>query len=151
MILWYYLYPFKNCYHLAPSSSSHLLQKKSYIYLILKLKRDLELTGFVLVPGATMRSLMKNFGAREEDLVLMESGEVHHRVARDLQPAMRDRQTGCCWTGQTTTSVRPRLTDALIYQWEILLPALRKDQRSTSKGNQIKYIRSKNYWYFSVL
>ena len=82
----------KNCYHLAPSSSSHLLQNISYIYLILKLKRDLELTGFVLVLGATMRSLMKNFGAREEDLVLLESGEVHHRVARDLQPAMRHRQ-----------------------------------------------------------
>ena len=50
-------------------------------------------------------------------------------------------------TGQTTTSVRPRLRAALIYQWEILYPTLRKDQRSTSK---IKFIRSKKYTDVSV-
>ena len=68
-------------------------------------------------------------------------------------PGVFDEEFRGFQTGQTTTSVRPRLTAALIYQWEILLPAQRKDQRSTSKGNQIKFIRSKKYtdvFVFSV-
>ena len=36
-------------------------------------QNDLELNGFVLIPGPTMRSLMKNFGATDDDMALMES------------------------------------------------------------------------------
>ena len=39
-----------------------------------------------------MRGLMKSFGALEEDLSLVESGQVHERVPRDLQPVMSHRQ-----------------------------------------------------------
>ena len=55
-------------------------------------QNDLELNGFVLIPGPTMRSLMKNFGATDDDLALMESSYFHERLPPDLQPVMKHRK-----------------------------------------------------------
>jgi len=57
-----------------------------------EIKNDLELNGFVLIPGPTMRSLMKNFGATDDDLALMESSYFHERLPPDLQPVMKHRK-----------------------------------------------------------
>merc|ERR1719422_2641186 len=57
-----------------------------------EIKNDLELNGFVLIPGPTMRSLMKNFGATDDDLALMESSYFHERLPPVLQPVMKHRK-----------------------------------------------------------
>jgi len=59
---------------------------------LLAIKQDLELNGFALIPGHTMKSLMKNFGAKLEDMDLIESAHIHERLPQDLQPVMKHRR-----------------------------------------------------------
>ena len=53
----------------------------------------LEKYGYVYIPGKSMRSLMKSFGATEEDLARLESGNIHKDVPLDQQPVMKHRRT----------------------------------------------------------
>ena len=52
----------------------------------------MELNGFALIPGHTMKALMKNFGAKLEDMDLIESAHIHERLPQDLQPVMKHRR-----------------------------------------------------------
>ena len=58
----------------------------------LRLKETLNKKGFVRIPGAEFRALLRWKGAREEDLQLIESGAVHADVATD-EGAMAFRQS----------------------------------------------------------
>ena len=58
----------------------------------LHLKETLNKKGFVRIPGAEFRALLRWKGAREEDLQLIESGAVHADVATD-EGAMAFRQS----------------------------------------------------------
>ena len=48
----------------------------------LRLKETLNKKGFVRIPGAEFRALLRWKGAKEEDLQLIESGAVHADVRR---------------------------------------------------------------------
>ena len=58
----------------------------------LHLKETLNKKGFVRIPGAEFRALLRWKGAKEEDLQLIESGAVHADVATD-EGAMAFRQS----------------------------------------------------------
>ena len=58
----------------------------------LRLKETLDERGFVRIPGAEFRALLRWKGAKEEDLQLIESGAVHADVATD-EGAMAFRQS----------------------------------------------------------
>ena len=58
----------------------------------LHLKETLNKKGFVRIPGAEFRALLRWKGAKEEDLRLIESGAVHADVATD-EGAMAFRQS----------------------------------------------------------
>ena len=58
----------------------------------LHLKETLKKKGFVRIPGAEFRALLRWKGAKEEDLQLIESGAVHADVATD-EGAMAFRQS----------------------------------------------------------
>ena len=58
----------------------------------LGLKETLNKKGFVRIPGAEFRALLRWKGAKEEDLQLIESGAVHADVATD-EGAMAFRQS----------------------------------------------------------
>jgi hypothetical protein len=58
----------------------------------LSLKETLNKKGFVRIPGAEFRALLRWKGAKEEDLRLIESGAVHADVATD-EGAMSFRQS----------------------------------------------------------
>ena len=58
----------------------------------LQLKETLNKKGFVRIPGAEFRALLRWKGAKEEDLQLIESGAVHADVATD-EGAMAFRQS----------------------------------------------------------
>ena len=58
----------------------------------LRLKETLKKKGFVRIPGAEFRALLRWKGAKEEDLQLIESGAVHADVATD-EGAMAFRQS----------------------------------------------------------
>lgn len=53
-----------------------------------KFKRN----SYVVLPGPIMRSLLKSFGAKEEDLRAMELGYIHEQLPVDLQPVMFHRK-----------------------------------------------------------
>ena len=56
----------------------------------LRLKETLNKKGFVRIPGAEFRALLRWKGAREEDLQLIESGAVHADVATDRRGVRRE-------------------------------------------------------------
>ena len=59
------------------------------------IKKTLETHGWVLIPGEEMKKYLKQFGATNEDLWLLESGYIHKKLPRDQVPAMAHRQNAC--------------------------------------------------------
>lgn len=51
-------------------------------------------TGFAMVAGPAMKSLLKTHGAKEEDMVQLETGSVHEQCPLDQQPLMSHRKLG---------------------------------------------------------
>ena len=52
----------------------------------------MEANGFVLIPGPDMKALLKLHGASEDDLAVLESGQIHSMVPQDQIPVMHYRQ-----------------------------------------------------------
>lgn len=69
-----------------------LEQVTSISQLVDKISHELQMQHYSLIAGSTMRSLLKHFGAKEEDLKLMESGAVHQQLPQDQQSVMSHRQ-----------------------------------------------------------
>ena len=55
---------------------------------ITKIKQNLELNGFVLIPGKDMKNLLIQHGASREDMAVLESGYIHQHLPIDQQPVM---------------------------------------------------------------
>ena len=55
---------------------------------ILRVKQSLTDKGYILIPGPMMKTLLKKYGAREEDLRALESGSIHQHLPPDQQPVM---------------------------------------------------------------
>ena len=62
---------------------------------ILSVKRSLTDKGYILIPGTIMKTLLKKYGAREEDLKALESGSIHQHLPPDQQPVMAHRPNSC--------------------------------------------------------
>ena len=62
---------------------------------ILSVKRSLTDKGYILIPGPIMKTLLKKYGAREEDLKALESGSIHQHLPPDQQPVMAHRPNSC--------------------------------------------------------
>ena len=60
--------------------------------LLNKVKETLESKGFVLISGKDMKKLLVQQGATEEDMTVLESGNIHKHLPRDQQPVMYHRQ-----------------------------------------------------------
>ena len=58
---------------------------------IKQIKQNLELHGFVLIPGKDMKKLLIQHGASEDDLAVLESGYIHKYLPIDQQPVMYHR------------------------------------------------------------
>ena len=58
---------------------------------ITQIKQNLELHGFVLIPGKDMKKLLIHHGASEDDLAVLESGYIHKYLPIDQQPVMYHR------------------------------------------------------------
>lgn len=56
------------------------------------IKTNIEERGYAYISGPTMKLLLKEHDATEDDLALMESGYIHERVPKDQQPVMKHRQ-----------------------------------------------------------
>ena len=57
-----------------------------------EVKEILEFKGFVLISGKTMKKLLIQHGATEEDMFALESGYIHKHLPIDQQPVMHHRQ-----------------------------------------------------------
>ena len=53
-----------------------------------RIRENIRTNSFVVLPGPTMRLLLKSFGAAEDDLRAMELGYIHAELPLDLQPVM---------------------------------------------------------------
>ena len=62
---------------------------------ILSVKRSLTDKGYILIPGPIMKTLLKKYGAKEEDLKALESGSIHQHLPPDQQPVMAHRPNSC--------------------------------------------------------
>ena len=62
---------------------------------ILSVKRSLNDKGYILIPGPVMKTLLKKYGARDEDLKALESGSIHQHLPPDQQPVMAHRPNSC--------------------------------------------------------
>ena len=58
---------------------------------ITNIKQNLELNGFVLIPGKDMKNLLIQHGASTEDMAVLESGYIHQHLPIDQQPVMHHR------------------------------------------------------------
>ena len=58
---------------------------------IMAIKKRFEARGYVLIPGQMMKELLTQFGAKEEDFRVLESGYIHKYLPLDQQPVMRHR------------------------------------------------------------
>ena len=58
---------------------------------IMAIKKRFEDRGYVLIPGQMMKELLTQFGAKEEDFRVLESGYIHKYLPLDQQPVMRHR------------------------------------------------------------
>ena len=104
----------------------------------LHLKETLNKKGFVRIPGAEFRALLRWKGAREEDLQLIESGAVHADVATD-EGAMAFRQSAAhrlVATGPATFVPAQRPAVTKIPAKEVASAAAAK-VRSKRSGNRV--------------
>ena len=104
----------------------------------LHLKETLKKKGFVRIPGAEFRALLRWKGAREEDLQLIESGAVHADVATD-EGAMAFRQSAAhrlVATGPATFVPAQRPAVTKIPAKEVASAAAAK-VRSKRSGNRV--------------
>ena len=62
---------------------------------ILSVKRSLNDQGYILIPGPAMKTLLKKYGARDEDLQALESGSIHQHLPPDQQAVMAHRPNSC--------------------------------------------------------
>ena len=62
---------------------------------ILSVKRSLNDQGYILIPGPVMKTLLKKYGARDEDLQALESGSIHQHLPPDQQAVMAHRPNSC--------------------------------------------------------
>ena len=60
--------------------------------LLNEVKDILESKGFVLISGKNMKKLLVQQGASEEDMAVLESGNIHKHLPIDQQPVMSHRQ-----------------------------------------------------------
>ena len=60
--------------------------------LLNEVKDILESKGFVLISGKNMKKLLVQQGASEEDMAVLESGNIHKHLPIDQQPVMYHRQ-----------------------------------------------------------
>ena len=58
-------------------------------------RQSIEEKGFVHIQSSLMRQLLLNFGAREEDLIKMENGEIHDDMPEDSLSTMIHRTIAC--------------------------------------------------------
>ena len=58
---------------------------------IMAIKKRFEDRGYVLILGQMMKELLTQFGAKEEDFRVLESGYIHKYLPLDQQPVMRHR------------------------------------------------------------
>ena len=58
---------------------------------MMAIKKRFEDRGYVLIPGQIMKQLLTQFGAKEEDFRVLESGYIHRYLPLDQQPVMRHR------------------------------------------------------------
>ena len=58
---------------------------------IMAIKKRFEDRGYVLILGQMMKELLTQFGAKEEDFRVLESGYIHRYLPLDQQPVMRHR------------------------------------------------------------
>ena len=104
----------------------------------LALKEALNKKGFVRIPGAEFRALLRWKGAKEEDLQLIESGAVHADVATD-EGAMAFRQSAAhrlVATGPATFVPAQRPAVTKIPAKEVASAAAAK-VRSKRSGNRV--------------
>ena len=104
----------------------------------LHLKETLNKKGFVRIPGAEFRALLRWKGAKEEDLQLIESGAVHADVATD-EGAMAFRQSAAhrlVATGPATFVPAQRPAVTKIPAKEVASAAAAK-VRSKRSGNRV--------------
>ena len=104
----------------------------------LHLKETLKKKGFVRIPGAEFRALLRWKGAKEEDLQLIESGAVHADVATD-EGAMAFRQSAAhrlVATGPATFVPAQRPAVTKIPAKEVASAAAAK-VRSKRSGNRV--------------
>ena len=104
----------------------------------LHLKETLNKKGFVRIPGAEFRALLRWKGAKEEDLRLIESGAVHADVATD-EGAMAFRQSAAhrlVATGTATFVPAQRPAVTKIPAKEVASAAAAK-VRSKRSGNRV--------------
>ena len=104
----------------------------------LRLKETLDERGFVRIPGAEFRALLRWKGAKEEDLQLIESGAVHADVATD-EGAMAFRQSAAhrlVATGTATFVPAQRPAVTKIPAKEVASAAAAK-VRSKRSGNRV--------------
>ena len=69
-----------------------MLSTAAVLSFITGIKESLETNGFVLISGPEMKALLKFHGATEEDMAVLESGQIHRFLPIDQVPAMNYRQ-----------------------------------------------------------
>ena len=62
---------------------------------LLRIKKSLDEAGYILIPGPMMKTILKKLGATDQDLQVLESGQVHRHLPPDQQPVMHHRLNSC--------------------------------------------------------
>jgi len=108
-----------------------------------KIKNNLDEQGHVYIDGPTMKLLLKEHGATNDDLALMESGYIHERVPHDQQPLMQHRQVAMhrMLLDETKNEISPARTNGCV---QIVKSEIAS---SSEDGATLNYRRHGTRWF----